>query len=185
MAQQLAAQDDYSMKSFVATVEGTSSLRDWKSHITSIEYAGTIQLMDKSIKTFKNVEIKIPVSGIKGKEGKTMDTKTYQAFNAHKNPYILFSLTASQVTPHLKQTSVIEAWGNLVMNGTMLPITLKVIGKVLPNGDIQIFFRKEINMTEFKMKPPSAVLGTINVNDEVFVNFALLLTKKLTVGGLN
>jgi hypothetical protein len=62
------------------------------------------------------------------------------------------------------------------MAGTTKNIDMTVKAKILPNGDIQLIGSKKINMTEFGMKPPTAVLGTIKVGPEVTINFDLIVT---------
>ncbi len=63
------------------------------------------------------------------------------------------------------------------MAGTTKAVTLNAKGKVLENGDIQIAVSQKLKMTDFKMKPPKAVLGTIHVGDEITVNFDVVLIK--------
>jgi hypothetical protein len=48
--------------------------------------------------------------------------------------------------------------------------------KILPNGDLQFSASKKIKMTEYKMEPPTAMMGTIKVGDEVTVNFDITVT---------
>ncbi|MEO8147734.1 MAG: YceI family protein [Bacteroidia bacterium] len=171
------AQTNYSVKSVKATVNGTSNLHDWESEITKIECKGTFQSVNNTLKTIKNVFVKIAVEGIKSKEGKIMDNKTYDAFNADKNPFITYIFSSAQVKTDAMRSVTIEASGNLTMAGTTKLVSITAKGKVLANGDLQLSGSKKLKMTEYKMKPPSAVLGTIKVGDEITVNFELVLTK--------
>jgi polyisoprenoid-binding protein YceI len=170
------AQTNSYLKSVKASVYGTSTLHDWESKVTTVEYKGSLQTEGNIIKTIKDVEVKIPVESIKSKEGEIMDHKTYEAFNSDKNPYIIFTFSSTKVIVDAMKTVNIEASGNLTMAGTTRPLTLIVQGKMLENGDLQLFFSKKINMKDFNMKPPEAVLGTIKVGDEVTVNFDMVLT---------
>jgi hypothetical protein len=63
------------------------------------------------------------------------------------------------------------------MNGATNKITLSISGKTLPGGDLQFTGSHSLKMTDYKMKPPTAMMGTIKVGDEVTVKFNLTITK--------
>jgi hypothetical protein len=169
------AQTNLYLKSVKASIQGKSTLHNWKSEITKIEYKGFLQT-EGTIKTIKNVEVKIPVEGIKSKEGKKMDRKIYEAFKSDKNLFIIFSCNSAEIRIDTMNIVTIEASGNITMAGTTRPIFLMVKGKVLADGTLQLSISQKMKMTEFKMEPPTAMLGTIRAEDEVIVNFDMLLT---------
>ena len=171
----IQAQTNFSVRSVTASVNGTSSFHDWESEITKIEFKGSLKTSGNTLTSIKDVEIKIPVEGIKSKEGKIMDRKTFEAFESDKNPYIIYTLSNAQVKIDGNQTVTIEASGKLTMAGTTRTISLLSKGKVLPNGDVHLSISKHLKMTDFKMTPPTAVLGTIKVGDEISVNFDMIL----------
>ncbi|HEV8515870.1 MAG TPA: YceI family protein, partial [Cyclobacteriaceae bacterium] len=72
------------------------------------------------------------------------------------------------------------AVGNLTMAGETKPVTLEASGKLLPNGDIQIELSKTLNMTEYKMIPPTAMLGAIKVGEVVTVKLNIVLTPTIS-----
>lgn len=165
------AQTPYSLKANKMTVDGTSSLHDWTSEVTKVEWTGNFLITDNKIKEVKNVHVKIPVTSIKSTKGKMMDGKTYDAFIYEKNPTIAYKLNTITITD-----GNLKANGTLSMAGTTKPIELTVKGKVLANGDIQITGSQKLNMRDYKMDPPTAMMGTIKVGEEVTVNFDLTLT---------
>lgn len=165
------AQTPYSLKANKMTVDGTSSLHDWTSDVTKVEWTGNFLVADSKIKDIKNVQVKIPVTSIKSTKGKMMDGKTYDAFVYEKNPTIAYKLNTITITE-----GNLKATGTLTMAGTTKAIELTVKGKVLPNGDIQITGSQKLNMRDYKMDPPTAMMGTIKVGEEVTVNFDLTLT---------
>jgi polyisoprenoid-binding protein YceI len=158
------------------TVQGSSSLHDWESQITKAEWKGLFQIENLALVDAKNVEVKIPVESIKSTKGKLMDSKTYDAFKAEKNPYIIYNLTTVKVN---QNAGVLDAKGTLTMGGVTRPIDLQAKYKVLPSGDLQITVSKTLKMTEFKMEPPTAMMGTVKVGDEVTVSFDVTLNTKL------
>jgi polyisoprenoid-binding protein YceI len=106
-----------------------------------------------------------------------MDSKTYEAFKSEKYPSIIFTLSTKKVNA---SNLTAELKGSLAMAGTTKQVDLLVSYKVLPNGDLQINGSKQIKMTEYKMEPPTAMMGAIKVGDEVVINFEILLTNSVT-----
>lgn len=169
------AQTAYSVKEYKITVQGSSTLHEWESDVTKAEANATITLQSNQLTDIKNVTVKIPVTSIKSTKGKMMDSKTYEAFNADKNPSIQYKLTSAKITTNGAGYTLV-ANGTLTMAGTSKPIELTAKGKVLANGDVQITGSKKLNMKDFNMEPPTAMMGTIKVGEEVTVNFNLTLT---------
>ena len=167
---------DFSAKSAKGLIKGTSNLHDWEMDINKMECKGSIQSKDNTIQAIKNVEVKIRVENIKSEEGKIMDEKTYKAFHADKNPMITYTFSNADVKYDGAGAFTITAAGSLSMAGTTKPVSITAKGKVLANGDLQISVSKKIKMTEFKMEPPTALMGTIKVGDEVSVSFDLVLS---------
>ena len=172
----LQAQSNYTLKSIKATIQGSSTLHDWESDITKILFKGSLNSDGKVLKTIKDVELKVPVESIKSKEGRIMDNKTYDAFKYEKNPYIIYTFNLAQAKTDAGNAVSVEALGNLTMAGTTKPVKVEAKGKLLDNGDLQLSVSKKLKMTEFKMVPPTAMLGAIKVGDEVTVNFNFVLS---------
>jgi len=107
-----------------------------------------------------------------------MDNKTYEAFDHEKNPAIVFTLNTKKINV---SASTLEAEGTLLMAGVTKPISLTLTYKVLPNGALQIIGSKKLTMTDFKMEPPKAMMGTIKVGNDVTVNFDLTLNSNNTL----
>jgi polyisoprenoid-binding protein YceI len=106
-----------------------------------------------------------------------MDNKTYDAFNHEKNPNILFTLTGKTIT----QANKMNVSGKLTMAGITKEIELILNYKLLPGGDLQVSGSKKLNMTEYKMEPPTAMFGAIVVGEEVTVTFEIVLTQSTIV----
>ena len=168
-------QNSFSLKSFNASVLGTSTLHEWESQITKLEFIGSLQLTGNELSTISPVEIKIPVESIKSKEGRKMDKKTYEAFESDKNPFIIYKLMIAKIEINTIQAAAIQATGKLTIAGTTLPAALVAKGKLMANGDLSLSVSKKIRMTEYSMKPPTMMLGTIRVGDEVTIKFDLIL----------
>lgn len=167
---------NFSVKSAKGTIEGSSTLHPWESQITKIACKGAFQTVNGAIETVRDVEVKIAVEGIKSKEGKVMDNKTYDTFQSDKNPYITYTFSSEKVKTDANKAVIINASGNLSMAGKTKPVKVTASGKLLPSGDMQLSVSQSLKMTDFGMKPPNMMLGTIKVGDEVTVKFDLVLT---------
>ena len=165
------SQKAYSLKSHKVSIDGTSSLHDWTSEATKVEWSGQLTVEGTSVKAIQNVVVTIPVEAIKSEKGGMMDDKTYEAFNSEKNPSITFKLTSATVTG-----ATIKANGTLTMAGVTKPIVMNVAVKVLADRTVHLSGSYPINMKDYKMIPPKAVMGTIKVGEKVTLLFELTVT---------
>jgi polyisoprenoid-binding protein YceI len=107
-----------------------------------------------------------------------MDNKTYDAFNYEKYPLIVFTLTSEKIN---SSNLTADLKGTLAMAGASRPIDVQISYKILGNGDLQIIGSKKLKMTDFNMEPPTAMMGTIKVGDEVTVSFDIVLSATNTI----
>jgi polyisoprenoid-binding protein YceI len=164
------------LKSFTFTISGTSTLHEWKSTVTKVEWKGLASVDAAKVLILQNIDITIPVKGIVSEHGRIMDGKTYEAFNTDKNPNITFKLK-SFTQKVVSNDLLLAVEGNLTMNGVTNMIMLSITGKVLANGDLVFSGSRSLKMTDYKMDPPTAMMGTIKVGNEVTVRFDLTISK--------
>jgi len=179
-----SAQETLNVKSVKATIQGTSSLHDWESDITKIDFRGLIQMENGVPKLIKDVLVSIPVKTIKSSEGRIMDNKTYEAFKSEDFPTITFVVVQSLVTVDASKNVTVKAPGKLTMAGTTRSVTVEAKGRILTNGDLQLAVAQKVNMTEFNMKPPTAMMGAIKVGESVTVVVDLVLHSSSPTSGL-
>ncbi len=171
----IQAQTAYKGKQNKMSVVGSSTLHEWESEVTQVESKGSFTLENNKLTGIKDVTVKIVVTSIKSTKGKTMDNKTYEAFDSDKNPNITYKLTSAKITGSGPDYTV-AATGSLTMAGTTKPITMTAKGKVLSNGDVQITGTHKFSMKDFNMVPPTAMMGTIKVGEEVEVKYDVIFT---------
>ena len=165
------SQKPYALKSHKMSVDGTSSLHDWTSDVTKIAWSGNLTVEGTSVKAISNVNVTIAVTDIKSEKGGMMDDKTYEAFKSEQHPTITFKLTSATVTG-----STIKANGTLTMAGASKPIVMTVASKVLADGSVHLSGSQVINMKDYQMTPPKAVMGTIKVGEKVTLLYELTVT---------
>jgi polyisoprenoid-binding protein YceI len=155
------------------TVKGTSSLHEWESVVEKLDCKATFGIDGNNLVEIKDVTVQVPVKSIKSSHGKMMDNKTFDAFTYEKYPFIVFTLSSDRINA---SGSTAELKGSLAMAGTTKQIDIAIACKLLPNGDLQMSGSKKIKMTEFRMEPPTAMMGTIKVGDEVTITFDIVLS---------
>jgi polyisoprenoid-binding protein YceI len=147
-------------------VHGTSNVHDWDMKPTKV----TGELGINSSKQVSAITIKVEVKSLKSGNG-IMDGKTYDAFDYKKNPYIVFQLTEVSQAKLTDNDTEITLTGNLSFAGATRKISIKTVGKITKSGDYQLKGSVPLKMTDFKMKPPTAMLGTMKTGDAVTVKF--------------
>ncbi|PWA07455.1 hypothetical protein DB895_01700 [Flavobacterium psychrotolerans] len=153
-------------QSSTMSILGTSNVHDWEIKVGKING----ELGTTNSKQINTLVIKIPVLSLKS--GKSiMDGKTYDAFDAKKNPTITFQLIEASQTKLMDKDAEILLTGNLTMAGETKKISFKTIGKITKSGDYQLKGSAPVKMTDFKIKPPTAFFGSMTTGDAVTVKF--------------
>ena len=147
-------------------VHGTSNVHDWVMKPNKINS----ELGINSSKQINALLVKIEVKSLKSGNG-IMDGKTYDAFEYKKNPNIVFQLTEVSPSKISDQEAEVTLTGNLTMAGQSKKISLKAICKTTKTGDYEIKGTFPMKMTEFGMKPPTAMFGTMKTGDAIIIKF--------------
>ena len=147
-------------------VHGTSNVHDWDMKPTKV----TGEIGINGSKQINAITIKVEVKSLKSGNG-IMDGKTYDAFDYKKYPYIVFQLTDVTQEKLSDNDTEITLTGNLSFAGATRKISIKSIGEITKSGDYQLKGSVPLKMTDYKMKPPTAMLGTMKTGDAVTVKF--------------
>lgn len=160
--------------SFTMTIKGTSNLHDWESKVGEVRANGSMTVEAGVLTAIQALTVDITTRSIKSAKGSIMDKKTYDALKADKYPTISFKLEKATVTKKGDGYDV-SASGSLTIAGATNKVELTVRGKVAEDGSITFTGSKKLKMTDYKIKPPTALLGTMTVGDEVEIVFKLTL----------
>ena len=161
-------------------VAGTSTLHDWESDITKAYALAQLVIDNGKLLEIKKLKVTVPVKGIISTKGSIMDNKTYDALKEDKNPNVYFTMTSASILDSDTDAPQIRAVGTMEIAGTTLPITLLAKGKLDSNGKITFIGSKDILMSDYNVKAPTALMGSIKTGDKVTVkyNVSLSLDKK-------
>ena len=161
-------------------IEGGSNLHDWSCKASSIEAA--IEVDESFVKTttvaptsLKKVQVKVPVRNLKCGNGK-MDNNLYKALKADDAPEISYILATFDVVPAAEKDSfTVKAVGALTIAGTEKTVNMDVTAARLPDGGVRAEGTLPLLMTDFGVKPPTALLGTLRTGNKITVKFSLLV----------
>ncbi|MGI9158413.1 MAG: YceI family protein, partial [Saprospiraceae bacterium] len=170
-------QGTYSIGSVTMAIKGTSNLHDWESSAKEVRGKADLTIEEGKLSAINSLNVEVPVKSIKSTKGSIMDSKTYDALKADDHPKITFKL--ERATP-IKQSGdgySVTATGSLAIAGVTKKVDLSVKGKMDAGGNLLFSGSKKIKMTDYGIKPPTALMGTMTVGDEVDVVFSVTLKK--------
>lgn len=157
------------------TVKGDSTLHKWEA--STGELKGGLSLEDNEI---TSLEVSIPVETLKsGKDG--LDDKMYDAMKTGKFPRVGFVLTKSEKpeeNPDGMTGEVRLVTGDLTILDTTQSVTVPVAVATDENGQLALSGSRELDMTDFGVKPPKAMLGMVKAHPKITVDFTWILDKK-------
>ena len=170
------------------TLSGSSNVHDWACSSGTLN--ATIEMNDdyatrplnEIAKPIATVAVVIPVKTLKCGKGK-MDDNMYKALKAEEFPEIKYVLDSYEVNKAETTADKFAALtsGELTVAGktikAQIPITAirKDGGIMLGEGTAKLL------MTDFGIKPPVALLGTLRTRNEIEVKFNVLLDKATVV----
>jgi polyisoprenoid-binding protein YceI len=101
-----------------------------------------------------------------------MNNKTYKALKGDSDPEITFVL-ADQVTLSriAEGDKAVSVKGSLTLAGVTRAVTMLVRSFSAAPGKMAIEGEQKIKMTDFGVKPPSALFGTMRASPDITINF--------------
>jgi len=159
------------------TVEGTSTMHAYHCKTEKImAYVdvdpGYTKDLTKIAKPIVSVKVNILVNSLKCGNG-TMDKNLYSTLNADKNPMITYTLSGYDILNGLSSSFAANTKGTLKISGTEKLVDMKINASRLAEGKVTAEGEETLLMTDFGIKPPSFMLGTLKVGNEVKVKFNL------------
>lgn len=160
------------------TIKGTSTLHDWemKSDKGRVEVvlglAGNTKLTGLT-----GLRFSVEAESLKS-EKTMMDNNAYKALKTNSAKYISFLATAATINQVNETTYQIRAFGKLTVAGTTKETD--VIADVKYNNADKSFVvtgTKKLKMTDYNVKPPSFMLGTVKTGDDISISFRTKLAQ--------
>jgi polyisoprenoid-binding protein YceI len=107
-----------------------------------------------------------------------MDNNTYKALKTNSHKHISFIMTSGTVSPVDANTYNVKVQGKLTLAGNTRETDLLGIAKFNPaDKSITITGTKKMKMTEFGVKPPTVMMGTIKTGNDISITYHLKVTR--------
>lgn len=161
----------YSISSQKTTVLGSSNVQNWEASVEKV--TGTAQLtLDETgaLTNLDKLNVRMEVKSMKSNKGSTMDGKMYSALKSDSNPNIVFEQTRLQSLSRQGNSYNLVLVGQLQIAGTRKTITLRATGTPV-GSKWQFTGEAPLNMTDFNIDPPTAMLGAMRTYEEITINF--------------
>jgi polyisoprenoid-binding protein YceI len=152
-------------------VEGTSNVHSWKAVSSTITSAIEVAVPAVAGTKVESVTLSLPVTSLKSGKG-GLDKNLYKALNAEKYPTIAFKMTRYASSADSSAYAAVIG-GLLTVNGVEKEVELKATMTGDGKGTLQAVGSTSFKMTDFGVKPVTALLGTIRTGDAVTVKFEL------------
>lgn len=151
------------------TVKGTSTMHDWEMTSSEIIANGELRYNDSNV-IIDSFNGYLEATTLKS-HSKQMDKNAYKTMKADEFNRIEFQFKSIK-TQDEKESKVVAVFAVTIAGVTK---DLTVDASVQPNGndDITISGSHKMNMSDFDIKPPSFMLGTLKVGDELAIDFNL------------
>ena len=158
-------------------IEGGSNLHGWSCKASSIDAMIDVDeafLKSTSPTLLKKVQVKVPVRNLKCGHG-GMDNNLYKALKADDTPDISYILGSFDVVPGAEDAFTVKSVGTLKIAGTEKTVNMDVTATKLADGSIRADGELPLLMTDFGVKPPTAMFGTLRTDNKITVKFSLLV----------
>jgi polyisoprenoid-binding protein YceI len=158
-------------------IEGGSNLHGWSCRASSIDAMIDVDeafLKSTSPTLLKKVQVKVPVRNLKCGHG-GMDNNLYKALKADDSPDISYILGTFEVIPGASDASTVKSVGTLTIAGTEKTVNMDVTASKLADGSVRAEGELPLLMTDFGVKPPTAMFGTLRTDNKITVKFTLLV----------
>ena len=158
-------------------IEGTSSVRKFTCQTTTFEATPTpaptpASPIERAVQT---VDVRVPVSTLSCGNG-TMDGHLRKALRSEQNPEIRFELASYAVTAKTAAGTAVKTTGTMTIAGSSKTVEIDGLVTLAATG-LRVQGAKQIRMSEYGVKPPSLMLGTLKVADDVTVHFDVVLER--------
>ena len=170
------------------SLSGSSNVHDWDCKST--EFVANVEVdadfvthpLTQVARPINKVSVTIPVKTLKCGHGK-MDDNMYKALSAEQYPEIQYKLSSYTVdrTTAAADSFVANTVGDLTVAGQTIQVSIPIKAQRLQGGAARGEGTVNLKMTDFGIKPPVALLGTLRTRDAISISFQVLLDRSVVV----
>ncbi|HAE13030.1 MAG TPA: hypothetical protein DCG24_02300 [Bacteroidetes bacterium] len=151
-------------------ITGGANVHEWDETVNKLSGDARITI-GSDVFDIISLNFKADVKSIESSKGSIMDDKTYEALKASKYPYITFELDKVLKASPVSNGYWLNTQGYLTIAGSRKLVKLDVKAIYTDASSIAFEGTKTFNMSEFGIDPPTAMMGSMKVKDEVKIQF--------------
>jgi polyisoprenoid-binding protein YceI len=161
------------------TISGTSTVRAFQCQASAFDAkvessgSGAVAAILAGEKAVSSVLVTVPAEKLDCRNG-TMNEHMRKALKADQFASIVFKVDSDDLATGTDGVAV-KLNGTLTLGGVEKPITVTALAKAGENGTLLVSGTQEVRMTEFGLKPPTLMLGTMKVGERIKVGFDVVL----------
>jgi hypothetical protein len=152
-------------------ISGTSNLHEWEEKVEKFDISLQLLPGGASIGSINNVSFRSKAVSVVS-ENSIMTGKTHDALQVEKHPDLIFRSSEASIPDSQGSNIKGNVVGDFILNGVTKQIVISYTG-VLSGDMLEISGSQVLNMTDYNIKPPTALLGTLKTGDKVTVTFNL------------
>lgn len=165
------------------SIHGTSNVHDFNCKTNRINaYIDVDPAYTKDLTTVArpivSVKVNIAVKSLKCGNGK-MDENMYKTLKADENQLIRYTLSGYDILDGTATAFAAKTTGTLTILGKDKIVDMKIDAARFNEGKATAQGEETLLMTEFGIKPPSFMFGTMKVGNEIKVKFNLKVGPEL------
>ncbi|WP_333694327.1 YceI family protein [Flavobacterium sp.] len=142
-------------------ITGTSSLHDWEMVSSAASGKAVLEVANTELKAIKSITVEMQAESLKsGKSG--MDKNAYKALKTDQFKTVKFELKSAVLVKEGEWTFT----GTFTIAGVSKPAVFKVLAKTVA-GVTTFDGSYKCKLTDFGIKPPTALMGTVKTGDDV------------------
>jgi polyisoprenoid-binding protein YceI len=164
-------------------IDGTSTVRSFTckakgldARFTPGEAGGELSL-EQLAGALREAQLEIPTGKLDCANG-TMNEHMYNALLLRQHPTIRFRMSGYEASAPKDGQVPLRIRGELTMAGVTKPVDLVAHASATPEGKLRVRGRYLLRMTDWGVRPPTLMLGTLKVGDAVVIRFDLALARK-------
>lgn len=172
------AQSKFQSESVSIQLAGTSSLHDWtEKSDQGTGYAVFAVNSNERVTSLSSMTFTLPAKSLKS-DHSLMDKNTYKALKTDANANISFVLTSAKLIPLDGDNYEVKCEGKLTIAGTTNDTEITGTGKYnAADKSFTVKGSKKMKMTDYKVKPPTVMFGTIKTGDDITISYTIKFVK--------
>jgi polyisoprenoid-binding protein YceI len=158
-------------------VSGTSNVHDWTLTSTAVESQGEFKVDgDGQLHGLSSFALSLNAKSLKS-EHESMDNRTYKTMKADQYPKVTYKLSSATVTAAQKGKYTIKATGELTIAGVTQTIVMTIYATTNADNTITCTGSEALKLTDYKIDPPSFMLGAMKVKNDLTIQFNITYKK--------